>query len=134
MLFAAGVLFALLFGFLHALFLLVLKAAYVEVALEHDEHQQSRREQKQPPEGFQLRIEIGEIVEEFEKPQYIAHKGGNAADDERGFVVALCAVWANSGEKYEVEHPAHADNGAHGACDCDFFRQHKNECKHKITP
>ena len=47
MLFAAGVLFALLFGFLHALFLLVLKAAYVEVALEHDEHQQSRREQTQ---------------------------------------------------------------------------------------
>ena len=50
------------------------------------------------------RITVGdsniEIVEEFEKPQYIAHKGGNAADDERGFVVALCAVWANSGEKY----------------------------------
>ena len=134
MLFAAGVLFALLFGFLHALFLLVLKAAYVEVALEHDEHQQSRREEKQPPEGFQLWIEIGEVVEKFEEPHNVAAQGREYADDERGFVVALCAVWANSGEKYEVEHPAHADNGAHGARDCDFFRQHKNECKHKITP
>lgn len=100
MLFAAGVLFALFFGFLHALLLLVLKAADVEVALEHDEHEQRRREEKQPPEGFQLRIEIGEVVEKFEEPHNVAHKGGNAADDERGFVVALCAVWANSGEKY----------------------------------
>lgn len=134
MFFAAGILFALLFGFLHAPALFVLKAADVEIALEHDEHEHCRGEQQQPGEALEVRVQIGEVVKEFEEPHYVAGESGDNADDNRGFVIALCAVGTDGGKKYEVQHPADAHYGAHGARNLDFFRKHKDECKHKITP
>ena len=63
MLFAAGVLFALFFRFLHTLLLLVLKTPDVKIALEHNKHKHGGGQSKQPRKLLYARLKICKVIE-----------------------------------------------------------------------
>ncbi|MBE6899868.1 MAG: hypothetical protein E7479_04290 [Ruminococcaceae bacterium] len=103
--FAAFFFFLCFCGFFFAFFLVEFITACVYVAKEHYKEEHQNREKAEPHDAFKTRIYVIEVIEELEKPDYIADKGYNRAGDYCGFEFFFSAVCFYDKEKSEIEQP-----------------------------